>query len=97
MKKIAPAPPVVRSPYGIEKIRRRRASRRNLARVRALRRRAAKAVGTGEGGGGRIGTDTVGARAIYAPTPVIPDDLREDVIQTEAVAHFDVRSTAPAS
>ena len=41
-------------------------------------------------GGGGIGTDTVGARAIYAPTPVIPDDLREDVMQTEAVAHFDV-------
>jgi protein TonB len=32
----------------------------------------------------------VGARAIYAPTPVIPDDLREDVIQTEAVARFKV-------
>ena len=32
----------------------------------------------------------MGARAIYAPTPVIPDDLREDVMQTEAVAHFDV-------
>ena len=42
------------------------------------------------GGGGGIGTDTVGARAIYAPTPVIPDDLREDVMQTEAVAHFNV-------
>ena len=37
-----------------------------------------------------IGTDTVGARAIYAPTPVIPDDLREDVMQTEAVARFNV-------
>ncbi len=46
--------------------------------------------GEGSGGGGGIGTDTVGARAIYAPTPVIPDDLREDVMQTEAVAHFNV-------
>jgi protein TonB len=46
---------------------------------------------TGEGSGGAgIGSDTLGARAIYAPTPTIPDDLREDVMQTEAIAHFTV-------
>ncbi|HSY79414.1 MAG TPA: TonB family protein, partial [Verrucomicrobiae bacterium] len=57
---------------------------------------SASAPATGEsdeeegGGSGAIGTDTVGARAIYAPTPVIPDDLREDVMQAEAVARFNV-------
>src|SRR5208282_4657623 len=50
---------------------------------------ASRSSETGESGVG-IGTYTVGARAIYAPTPVIPDDLREDVIQTEAVARFNV-------
>jgi len=44
----------------------------------------------GGGGGGGIGTDSVGARAIYAPTPRIPDELREDALQTEAIAHFTV-------
>ena len=46
-----------------------------------------------EGGGdagGVAGSDASGAHAIYAPTPVIPDDLREDVMQTEAVARFNV-------
>ncbi len=64
------------------------------AQARAPRRKAARAAvresGEGSGGGGGIGTDTVGAHAIYAPTPVIPDDLREDVMQTEAVARFNV-------
>ena len=46
--------------------------------------------GGGGGGGGGLGTDSVGARAIYAPTPTIPDELREDSLQTEAVAHFAV-------
>lgn len=44
--------------------------------------------GTGSGGG--IGTNTLGARALYAPTPQIPDDLRQDVFQAVAVAHFRV-------
>jgi len=88
-KKVAP-PPVVRSPYGIEK---------NTAAPGVEEKPGASAGSTsesesgssetGEGGGG-IGTDTVGARAIYAPTPVIPDDLREDVMETEAVARFNV-------
>ena len=45
--------------------------------------------GSGNGPGG-IGSDSIGAHAIYAPVPEIPDDLREDVMQTEAVAHFKV-------
>lgn len=45
--------------------------------------------GAGSGGAG-IGTNTLGARALYAPTPQIPDDLRQDVFQAVAVAHFRV-------
>ena len=44
----------------------------------------------GAGSGGGIGTNTLGARALYAPTPQIPDDLRQDVFQAVAVAHFRV-------
>ena len=91
VKKVAPAPPVVRSPYGIEK----NTSAPGVEEKPGASAGSAPESGEsgseiGEGGGGGIGTDTVGARAIYAPTPVIPDDLREDVMQTEAVAHFDV-------
>jgi protein TonB len=45
-------------------------------------------VASGTGGG--IGTNTLGARATFAPEPKIPDDLREDVFETVAVAHFHV-------
>jgi periplasmic protein TonB len=38
----------------------------------------------------RGGTDHEGARAIYAPVPKIPDDLREEVFQAEAIARFNV-------
>jgi periplasmic protein TonB len=44
--------------------------------------------GSGVGSGAGIGNDTSGARAIYAPTPTIPDDLREDAFHAVAVAHF---------
>jgi protein TonB len=44
--------------------------------------------GTGVGGGSGVGTDSAGARAIYAPPPKIPDDLRQDAMQAEAMAHF---------
>ena len=47
-------------------------------------------LGEGTGGGSGLGSDATGARAIYAPAPVIPDDLREDSFQTEAVARFKV-------
>jgi protein TonB len=47
--------------------------------------------GTGSGSGsGGLGSDNLGAHAIYAPVPEIPDDLRENAIQTVAVAHFTV-------
>ncbi|MGC1678030.1 MAG: hypothetical protein WA740_10920 [Candidatus Binataceae bacterium] len=45
--------------------------------------------GAGSGGAG-IGTNSLGARALYAPTPQIPDELRQDVFQAVAVAHFRV-------
>jgi periplasmic protein TonB len=37
-----------------------------------------------------MGSDSSGARAIYAPEPVIPDNLREEAFQTVAVARFKV-------
>ena len=46
--------------------------------------------GAGVGGGAGIGNDASGARAIYAPTPTIPDDMLENVFQAIAVAHFKV-------
>jgi periplasmic protein TonB len=46
--------------------------------------------GTGSCSGAGLGSDTAGARAIYAPTPTIPDDLREDALSAVAVAHFKV-------
>ncbi len=36
------------------------------------------------------GTDNTGARAIYAPVPEIPDELRENALATVAVAHFKI-------
>lgn len=44
--------------------------------------------GNGVGTGAGVGTDSAGARAIYAPPPKIPDDLRQDAMQAEAMAHF---------
>ena len=93
-KKVAPLPPVIRSPYGTEKTTEAPSVDEDpgASTGTATDSGASGGSGTGEGsgGGGGIGTDTVGAHAIYAPTPVIPDDLREDVIQTEAVARFNV-------
>jgi periplasmic protein TonB len=40
--------------------------------------------------GGGPGSDSGGARAIFAPKPVIPDDLREDAMSAVAVARFTV-------
>jgi protein TonB len=36
------------------------------------------------------GTDSTGARAIYAPVPEIPDELRENALNAVAVAHFKI-------
>jgi periplasmic protein TonB len=46
--------------------------------------------GTGLGNGAGLDNDASGARAIYAPTPEIPDDLRENVFEAVAIAHFKV-------
>jgi periplasmic protein TonB len=92
VKKVAPLPPVIRSPYGTEKNTEAPGVEEKPGTAAGTAPESgASSSETGEGsGGGGIGTDTVGARAIYSPTPVIPDDLREDVMQTEAVARFNV-------
>jgi periplasmic protein TonB len=46
--------------------------------------------GTGSGSGAGLGSDSSGARAMYAPTPTIPDDMRENPFSTVAVARFTV-------
>jgi periplasmic protein TonB len=43
-----------------------------------------------KGGGSGLGSDSLGARAIYSPVPKIPDELREVAFEAEAVAHFEV-------
>jgi protein TonB len=88
VKKVAPLPPVIRSPYGTEKSTEAPGVEEKPGAAAGSASDAGASSNSGTGSG--IGTDTVGARAVYAPTPVIPDDLREDVMQTEAVAHFNV-------
>src|SRR5271166_298386 len=51
---------------------------------------ASGSTGAGAGEGSGIGNDDIGAHAVYSPTPEIPDEMREDVFQAEAVAHFKV-------
>jgi TonB family protein len=46
--------------------------------------------GTGPGTGPGFGTGGTGPRAIYAPAPTIPDDLRDEVMRTTVVARFEV-------
>jgi protein TonB len=93
-KKVAPLPPVIRSPYGTEKTTEApsvdEAPGPSTGTTTESGASGGSGTGEGSGGGGGIGTDTVGAHAIYAPTPVIPDDLREEAMQTEAVARFNV-------
>jgi len=45
---------------------------------------ASGAGGSPDGGA----SESIGARALYAPTPQIPDDLREDAFSALAIAHF---------
>jgi periplasmic protein TonB len=47
-------------------------------------------VGSGTGTGGGFGSGGNGPRAIYAPVPSIPADLRDEVMQAKAVARFKV-------
>ena len=89
VKKVAPLPPVIRSEYGTKKSTEAPGVEETPGASAASATESGSAE-TGGGSGGGIGSDTVGARAIYAPTPVIPDDLREDAIQTEAIARFKV-------
>ena len=51
---------------------------------------AGVAGGKGVGSGAGVGSDSGGARAIYAPTPEIPDDMREEPLEAVAMAHFKV-------
>jgi protein TonB len=44
------------------------------------------------GSGFNLGGGASGARAVYAPTPTIPDDLRDQQIDTVAIAHFVVKA-----
>ncbi len=76
---LTPAP-VIRSPYGTSKS------------TEAPTAEAPPAAGASadESESGGIGSDSAGARAIYSPIPEIPDDLREDVIDAEAIARFTV-------
>ena len=37
-----------------------------------------------------IGSESSGARAIYSPAPEIPENLRDQPLQTVAVAHFKI-------
>lgn len=46
--------------------------------------------GSGGGHGAGVGGDAAGARALYAPMPTIPDDLRENPLSTVAIAAFEV-------
>jgi len=50
----------------------------------------------GSGNGLGPGNDSSGARAIVAPAPVIPDDLREDAFDAVAVARFTISADGTA-
>ncbi len=47
-----------------------------------------EASGAGRGSLEGGASESIGARALYAPTPQIPDDLRENVFSALAIAHF---------
>jgi protein TonB len=46
--------------------------------------------GSNTGAGGGFGSGGSGPQAFYAPVPSIPDDMRDEVLQAEAVARFRV-------
>ena len=94
-KKLAP-PPLPVSPNGTATTSAAPASAPGGAASGTGLRSSSEAGGSGESGGGSgpgrggLGSDNLGAHAIYAPVPEIPDDLRENSIQTVAIAHFKV-------
>lgn len=53
--------------------------------------------GAGSGAGGGFGTGGSGPRAIYAPVPSIPDDMRDEVMQATAVVRFHVSRDGSAN
>jgi protein TonB len=46
--------------------------------------------GLGTGAGGGVGSGGNGPEAIYAPVPSIPNDMRDEVLEAEAIARFRV-------
>lgn len=52
--------------------------------------------GAGSGSGGGFGNGGSGPRAIYAPVPTIPDDMRDEVMQATAVVRFHVSRNGSA-
>jgi periplasmic protein TonB len=53
--------------------------------------------GVGPGSGTGFGSGSDGPRAIYAPVPTIPDDLRDEVLEATAVALFHVSRDGEAT
>ncbi|MFI5399083.1 MAG: hypothetical protein ACHQ9S_26425 [Candidatus Binatia bacterium] len=97
----APQPRVEKKPAAIPRVKKKQEGPPPVYDARGARTLPAEAVGAagepapqgpppdGRGVGG-LGTDSIGARALYAPPPQIPDDLRENVFETVAVAHLHV-------
>ena len=89
VKKRKPAPPVVYDVHGAHTAQAVEAE--GAASAAPAGEPGVSASGApGHGGAGGLGSDSSGARAIYAPVPQIPDDLRENVFEAVAVAHFHV-------
>jgi protein TonB len=89
--KAAPIPPPIVSPFGtLKKSEGTPASPSSSGATPGGSESGGGGAGGGSGSGGGIGSDDIGAHAIYSPTPEVPDELREDVFQAEAVAHFKV-------
>jgi protein TonB len=91
--KARPIPAPIVSPFGTAKKTESPPSAPGSAAATASRGASGSAgagAGEGSGSGGGIGHDDIGAHAVYSPTPEIPDEMREDVFQAEAVAHFKV-------
>jgi periplasmic protein TonB len=55
------------------------------------------ASGSGASTGDTFGTGGSGPRAIYAPVPSIPDDMRDEVMQATAVVRFHVERDGKAT
>ena len=80
----APAPPVPPSAEGTAK-----SVPASLPAASSPSSKAQRAGPATAGGGlSGLGNDSSGARAVYAPPPEIPDELREESLVAVAVAHF---------